>query len=129
MKIASKRGMGTICGIPLRRGVHNYPIDHKDPMTALQLDALRDIGAIAFDEIIDAQPAKDALDDPTQELVVNSTKTFDKDGKRVGVKYSGSQIVKGGKVLDPDEARAKAKGPVNAGKTTAKSTKPSRDND
>lgn len=108
MKIKSK-GSPIINGITLKVGLHNYPtIDHKDPLTALQLNAVREIGVIEFDELIDPKPAQEALDDPNQELVIDSEKTFYEDGpkkgERKGVNYKGSAI----KVnVDTDEKKAK----------------------
>ena len=98
MKIKSK-GNPVINGITLQIGEHNYPaIDNKDPLTALQLHAIREVGVIEFDELIDPNPAMEALDDPGQELVIESKKIYYETGKKAGrqkgIEYKGSSIKK-----------------------------------
>ena len=92
MEIETK-GSPTVSGVKLRPGKHNYNIDHKDPLTAIQLHALKEVGLIEFGELVNAKPAMEALDDPEQDLKIDYVKTRDDKGRVLSYEYMGSKIM------------------------------------
>lgn len=106
MYITSKNGMGSINGVPLKKGRNKYPaIDSKDPLTAIQLKALLDIGVITIEDTLPDEAVKEAEEALDQgRMKINAKKTFTdkilklKGGpKKVKVKsveYLGSEIIR-----------------------------------
>jgi len=123
MKITSK-GMAKVSGVTLKAGTRNYAaIDYKDPLTALQLDALKEVGLISFNELVDPKPAAQALDDPKQTLKIDYVKKRDEHKRVTEYAYKGSEIVKPVKAKEkssvgkPDKTVGKAGRDGNSNKS------------
>lgn len=104
-----------ISGVPIKPGKHRYPLDSTDPLTALQLATLRDMGLIGFKETIDTDLVKrteDALNLGT--LRANVETRQDEKGNLIK-EYKNSEI--------PEKANDKPVRPA------AKPAKKSRKND
>ena len=113
MKIRAKNlgPNASINGIPLKRGEHSYKtIDSKDPLTALQLNALREIGLIDFDDTLDPQLLADtekALNE--SRLEIDADLKLRPDGLPLSQKYKSSKIKEVPRVRKPAKSSQKAR--------------------
>ncbi len=125
MKITGK-GLGpnaTVGGVILKNGTHKYNIDHKDPLSALELNTLRNLGLISFDETISAEFIAEvtaALNKGTLEVDVDRVK--DKRGKTIKRTYKGSTIPtkKPVKLVKKEKESNVPRRPRKSSKTTRK---------